>query len=151
MIKVLFICWGNVCRSPMAKYIMLDMVKKRGLSDEFFIDSAGISSEETGNAVYPPARRELLRHNIPCDGHMAKKMRPGDYYEFDYIIGAEKSNVQSIRRMCGGDPDGKVYRMLDWSERPRDIPDPWYTGNFGAAYDDICEACGTFIDFFYKK
>ncbi|MCD7832942.1 MAG: low molecular weight phosphotyrosine protein phosphatase [Lachnospiraceae bacterium] len=149
MIKILFVCWGNICRSPMAEFIMKDMVERRGLADEFLIESAAHTSEEIGNPVYPPARRELARHGISCAGKKARKMTAGDYAKYDWILGMEDLNLGYMLRILGGDPEHKVRRLLDFSDRPRDIADPWYTGEFGRTYTDIVEGCEALLDYLH--
>ena len=145
MIKVLFICHGNICRSPMAEFILRDMVKKRGLSAQFAIASAATSREEIGNPVYPPARRKLREHGIDPAGKTARQMTKADYQEYDYLLAAERYNINNMLRITGGDPDHKICRLLDFSDRPRDIDDPWYTGNFDIAWNDIVEGCEAFL------
>ncbi|MBR5765213.1 MAG: low molecular weight phosphotyrosine protein phosphatase [Lachnospiraceae bacterium] len=146
MIRILFVCLGNICRSPMAEFIMKDMVNKHGTADKFYIASAGTSDEEiwngVGNPVYPPACEELARHGITdVSGKRATQLRKSDYNKYDLIIGMEQRNVHTMLRMLGGDPEGKVKRLLDYSDHPRDISDPWYTRNFTSAYNDIVEGC----------
>ena len=147
MRKLLFVCWGNICRSPMAEFIMKDMVEKRRLSDQFLIESAAHTSEEIGNPVYPPARRELARHGISCAGKKARQITREDYSKYDWILGMEQLNLGYMLRCFGGDPNHKVRRLLDFSSQPRDIADPWYTGDFGVAYSDIAEGCEALLDF----
>lgn len=151
MIKVLFICHGNICRSPMAEFIMKDMVSKAGMSDRFYIASAATSSEEiwngVGNPVYPPAREELARHGISCKGKRAVQLTKEDYNRYDYILGMEHWNIRNMLRILGKDPEGKVKLLLDYSDRPRDIADPWYTGEFGKTYADIAEGCEAFLKY----
>ncbi len=151
MTRILFVCLGNICRSPMAEFIMKDMVEKRGISDRFFIESAGTSDEEiwngVGNPVYPPARDELRRHGITdVSGKQARQIRRNDYGKYDLIIGMEQRNVHTMLRIFGGDPEGKVKRLLDYSDDPRDISDPWYTRNFERAYNDILEGCEALLE-----
>lgn len=141
MKKVLFVCLGNICRSPMAEFIFRDMVKKRGLEAEIQCASAGTSDEEYGNPVYPPARRKLASLGIDCAGKRARQMTRADYAAYDLLIGMEQWNVRRMRQICGGDPEGKIRLMLAASPRPRDIADPWYTGDFDAACNDIIEGC----------
>ncbi len=141
MIKVLFICWGNICRSPMAEFILKDMVEKREISGEFHIESAATSTEEIGNPVYPPAKAELARHGISCAGKTARQMRRDDYDKWDYIIGMERLNMGYMHRILGGDPDGKVSLLMDFTGRSEDIDDPWYTRDFGGVYKQIVRGC----------
>ena len=148
MIKILFICWGNICRSPMAEFIMKDLVEKSGLSSEFEIASAATSTEEIGNGIYPPAKAELARHGIGVPGNelgvslkRARQMTRGDYDKYDYIIGMEKLNLGYMNRILGGDPEGKVHLMMDFTDHPEDIDDPWYTGDFSGVYKQISEGC----------
>lgn len=145
MIKVLFICHGNICRSPMAEFILKDLVKKQGLEDMFYIASAATSTEEIGNPVYPPARRKLMEHGISCEGKRARQMTRADYDKFDYLLAAEERNLINMKRITGGDPDGKMYRILDFSDRPGNIADPWYSGDFDTAYRDILRGCEAFL------
>ncbi|MCR4793431.1 MAG: low molecular weight phosphotyrosine protein phosphatase [Lachnospiraceae bacterium] len=148
MIKILFVCWGNICRSPMAEFIMKDLVEKNGLSSEFYIESAATSTEEIGNGVYPPAKSELARHGIGVPGNelglslkRARQMTRSDYDKYDYIIGMENLNLSYMNRILGGDPDGKVHLMMDFTDHPEDIDDPWYTGDFSGVYKQILEGC----------
>lgn len=146
MIKILFVCLGNICRSPMAEFVLKDMVHKRGLDDEFYIASAATSTEETGNPIHPGTRNKLRGYGISTEGKYAVTMRRKDYDAYDYILGMEQSNIRNIRRICGGDPENKVCRLLDFSGNPRDIADPWYTGNFDVTYNDIYEGCQAFLE-----
>ncbi len=146
MIKVLFICWGNICRSPMAEFILKDMVEKREISGEFHIESAATSTEEIGNPVYPPAKAELARHGISCAGKTARQMRRDDYDKWDYIIGMERLNMGYMHRILGGDPDGKVSLLMDFTGRSEDIDDPWYTRDFGGVYKQIVRGCEAFLE-----
>ena len=141
MIKILFICHGNICRSPMAEFIFKDLTAKRGLSDRFHIESAAVSSEEIGNPVYPPAKAELARHGIYCGGKTARKIRKTDYEEFDYLIAMEGSNIRNMKREFPQDPKHKIFRLLDVAEHPKDIEDPWYTRQFDVAYREIEAGC----------
>lgn len=142
MIRILFVCHGNICRSPMAAYVMRDMVDKAGLSDRFIINSAATSREEIGNPVYPPARRKLAEHGITCEGHAARQLRSSDYDEYDLLIGMDHANIRNMQRMCGGDPDEKIRLLLDYTDRPgQEVADPWYTGNFEATWRDVEDGC----------
>ena len=141
MIKILFICHGNICRSPMAEFIMKDLVKKAGLADSFDIASAATSTEEIGNPVYPPARRRLAQEGIRTDGKTARQMTKADYNKYDYLIGMEQVNVRNMLRITGGDPDSKICRLLDYTENPKDIADPWYSGDFDTTYAEVLAGC----------
>ena len=149
MIRVLFVCLGNICRSPMAEFIMKSIVSERSLSDRFYIASAATSTEEiwngVGNPVYPPAKRELAKHGISCEGKRAVQITKADYGKYDYILGMEERNIRNILRIVGKDPEHKVKLLLDYSDHPRDIADPWYTGNFESTYRDVVEGCEVFL------
>ena len=146
MINVLFICHGNICRSPMGEFILKDMVAKRGIAHKFYIESAATSTEEIGNPVYPPARNKLRANGIDCTGKTARQITKADYKKFDYIFCADSYNIKNALRIFGGDPENKVCRLLDLTDRPRDIADPWYTGNFDITWDDIVEGCEAFLN-----
>ena len=142
MIKILFVCHGNICRSPMAEFIMKDLVKKAGLESRFHIESAATSTEEIGNPVYPPARRKLAEHGIDCAGKTARRLTSSDYGKYDLLIGMDRANLRNMHRIFGGDPDGKIHLMLEFAGRPSDdVRDPWYTGDFEAAWQDILAGC----------
>jgi len=141
MIKVLFCCHGNICRSPMAEFVMKDLVKKAGREWEFEIASAATSTEEIGNPVYPPARRKLAEHGIGCVGKTARQLRRDDYDKWDYIVGMDSANLRNMRRICGGDPEGKISLLMDWTSHPGDVADPWYTGDFEATWQDVSAGC----------
>lgn len=142
MIKILFLCHGNICRSPMGEYILKDLVKKAGKQEQFQIASAATSREEIGNPVYPPARRKLAEHGISCDGHAARQLQRGDYDRFDLLVGMDMANLRDMRRICGGDPEGKIHPLLEFAGRPgEEVADPWYTGDFEAAWQDILHGC----------
>lgn len=149
MIRVLFVCLGNICRSPMTEFIMKSIVSERSLSDRFYIASAATSTEEiwngVGNPVYPPAKRELAKHGISCEGKRAVQITKADYGKYDYILGMEERNIRNILRIVGKDPEHKVKLLLDYSDHPRDIADPWYTGNFESTYRDVVEGCEGFL------
>lgn len=151
MIRVLFVCLGNICRSPIAEFVMKDMVSKRGIADKFYIASAATSTEEIwngiGNPVYPPAKRELAKHGISCEGKRAVQITKADYGKYDYILGMEQRNIRNILRIVGKDSEGKVKLLLDYSDNPRNIADPWYTGNFESTYRDVVEGCEGFLKY----
>ncbi len=146
MIKILFICYGNICRSPMAEFILKDMVSKRSISEDFYIASAATSREEIGNPVYYLARKKLAEQGISCDGKQAVQITKADYDKYDYILGMEDMNIRAILRITGGDSDGKVKRLLDFTDKPHDIADPWYTRNFDLTYDEIVSGCEGFLE-----
>ena len=147
MTKVLFVCLGNICRSPMAEFLFKDMVNKKGLRDKFIIESAGTSNEEEGNPVHYGTKNKLSEVGISVDGKYARQLKKDDYEKFDYIIAMEQRNIRDIYRIVGEDKENKIYRLLDFSNRPRDIADPWYTHNFDLTYDDIMEGLESFIKF----
>ena len=139
--RVLFVCHGNICRSPMAEFVLKALVRRAGLEACFHIESAATSAEEIGNEVYPPARRKLAEHGISCKGKTARQMTRGDYGRFDLLIGMDQWNIRDMNRICGGDPEGKIRRLLDFTDRPGDVADPWYTGDFEATWRDVLEGC----------
>ena len=141
MTRLLFVCHGNICRSPMAEFVMKDLVQKAGLADQFYIESAATSTEEIGSEVYPPAKRKLAEHGIGCKGKKARQMRDNDYSRFDLLIGMDEWNIRNMTRICGGDPEGKIHKLLDYTKRKGDVADPWYTGNFEATWQDVTEGC----------
>jgi len=146
-IKVLFICHGNICRSPMAEYMFKDLVEKKGISKDFLIDSAATSREEIGNPVYPPARNKLAGKGISCSGHRAKQVTEQNYDEFDYLIIMEGYNYNNLMRIIGSDSDGKVHKLLEYTGTNDDIDDPWYTGNFDITYREIEEGLEAFLEY----
>lgn len=151
MHAVLFVCHGNICRSPMAEFVMKDLVRKAGADTEFFIASAATSTEEIGNPVYPPARRKLAEHGIGCAGKTARQLRREDYDRFDLLIGMDGANLRNMRRICGGDPEGKLSLLLDWAGRSGDVADPWYTGDFEATWQDVLAGCQGLLDALIKE
>ena len=141
MIKVLFICHGNICRSPMAEFVMNDLLQRAGLSGCAQVASAAVSAEELGNPVYPLARRKLAEHGIRCDGKTARLLQPADYQTYDLLIGMDRRNLEAMRRICGSDPDHKLCLLLDFTAQPRDVADPWYTRDFEQTWLDITAGC----------
>lgn len=139
--KILFVCHGNICRSPMAEFVMKHLVMSAGMENDFHIESAATSTEEIGNSVYPPARRKLAEHGIGCQGKTARQMTRSDYDCFDLLIGMDSWNIRNMNRICGGDPDGKIVMLMDYTDRPGDVADPWYTGDFEATWRDVLEGC----------
>jgi len=146
MIKVLFICHGNICRSPMAEFVLKDMVKKENKENEFYIASAATSTEEIGNPPHPGTRNKLKEHGISCEGKHAVQVKKSDYEKYDFIIVMDGYNINNIRRIFGENNMGKVYKLLDFTGESRDIADPWYSGNFEATYKDVVEGCKAFLD-----
>ena len=141
MIKILFVCHGNICRSPMAEYLMKHLVQEAGCAEQVEIASAATSTEEIGNPVYPPARRELAKHGISCSGHAARRMTRADYDRYDLLIGMDSENRYNMTRICGGDPMEKIHLLMDYTARPGDVADPWYTGDFAQTWRDVLEGC----------
>ena len=141
MKKILFVCHGNICRSPMAEFVMKDLVKKAGLASQFHIESAATSREEIGNPVYPPVRRKLAEHGISCDGHAARQLTNADYEKYDLLIGMDSANLRNMHCICGGDFAGKLHLLMDYTDHPRDVADPWYTGDFEATWQDALAGC----------
>lgn len=141
MVRILFVCHGNICRSPMAEFVMKDLVEKQGVADLFDIASAATSNEEIGNGVHAGTRRRLKREGICCDGKRARRITLSDYDDYDLLIGMDSANVRNMVRFFNGDPKGKVYKLLEFAGREGDIADPWYTGDFDATYDDVLDGC----------
>lgn len=149
MIKILFICHGNICRSPMAEYVMKSLVQKHHLENAFEIASAATSTEEIGNPVYPPAREELRRHGISCTGHHARQATKADYNYYDFLIVMDRMNVRNLNRIIGDDPQGKVRKLRSFAGIAGDIEDPWYTGAFDEVYEQILEGCSALLQQLY--
>ena len=145
-IKILFVCHGNICRSPLAEYLLRHLVQTRGLSGSFHIASAATSREEIGNPVHRGTRAKLQALGISTAGKCAVRLEKQDYGKYDYLIGMDRYNITDMLRILGGDPDGKVSRLLDFTDHPRDVADPWYTGDFDTAYDDVLEGCNALLD-----
>lgn len=139
--RILFVCHGNICRSPMAEFVMKDLVKKAGREREVWIESAATSTEEIGNPVYPPARRKLAEHGIRCDGKTARQLRRADYEKFDLLIGMDRANLRNMARICGQDTEGKMRLLMDYTNHPGEVADPWYTGDFEETWQDVLEGC----------
>ena len=148
MIKVLFICHGNICRSTMAQFVFQDMVNKSGRQADFYISSAATSREEIGNGPHYGTVRKLRQEGVPVLDHRAVQMTKKDYEEYDYLIGMDSANIRNMHRITGGDPEGKIYKLLDFAGEARDIADPWYTGNFDRTYEDVVQGCKALLAHF---
>ena len=145
MKRIMFVCHGNICRSPMAEFIFKDMLKKQGMDGDFVVVSSATSTEEIwngiGNPVYPPAKAELLKHGITCEGKRAVQLKKSDYDKYDIFLAMDSMNIRNINKIFGADPLGKVHKLMDLTDRPGDVADPWYSGRFDVAYKDIYEGC----------
>lgn len=148
--KIMFVCHGNICRSPMAEFIFKQMIAERGLSDRFTIASSATSTEEIwngiGNPVYPPARAELARHGIDCSGKRAVQLKMSDYEQYDLFIGMDSTNIRNMQRILGGDKDCKIRKLMDYTARSGDVADPWYSERFDIAYKDIYDGCAGLLE-----
>ena len=151
MVRILFVCHGNICRSPMAEFVMKELVRQMGEEAQFEIASAATSTEEIGNPVYPPARRKLAEHGIRCDGKTARQLRREDYARCDYLVGMDSANLRNMNRICGGDPEGKISLLLDHTAHPRDVADPWYTGDFDQTWEDVNAGCRGLLQIIQTK
>ena len=142
MVKILFVCHGNICRSPMAEFVMKDLVRKAGLESRFHIESAATSTEEIGNPIYPPARRKLAEHGMQCDGHSARQLTNRDYERYDLLIGMDRANIRNMNRICGGDFDSKIHLLMEYAgHSDTEVADPWYTGDFETTWQDVLAGC----------
>ena len=145
MIKILFVCHGNICRSPMCEFVFKDMVEREGLAGQFYIESRATHTDEiwgdVGNPVYPPAKKKLAEHGLSCEGKRAQLLEYSEYGKYDYFIGMDGENLHAMKRILRGDPDGKVSLLLDYTDRPRSVADPWYTRDFETTYRDVVEGC----------
>ncbi len=151
MIKIMFVCHGNICRSPMAEFVFKQLAEDAGLSEAFVIRSAATSTEEIGNPIYPPAKAELRRRGVPFNERNAVQISRADYNMYDLLVAMDDRNIHNMHRMLGGDPDGKIRKLMDFTDRPGDVSDPWYTGRFDEAYNDIREGCERLFFFLTKK
>lgn len=146
----MFVCHGNICRSPMAEFIFKDLIKKEGLEDKFFVSSSATSTEEiymgVGNPVYPPAKAELLKYGITCDGKRAVQLKKSDYDKYDYFVGMDSANIRNMYIILGGDKENKISKLLDYTDKKGDVSDPWYTDRFDIAYSDILRGCKSLLE-----
>ena len=150
MIKIMFVCHGNICRSPMAEFIFKKLINEKERADQFVVSSCATSTEEiwngVGNPVYPPAKRELAKHNISCEGKRAVQLKKSDYENYDFLIAMDTNNVRNIKRIIGSDKEEKVYKLMSFTSRGGDVADPWYSGDFEACYNDIYEGCCALLE-----
>ena len=150
MKRIMFVCHGNICRSPMAELVFKKMIRERGLEDEFFVASSATSTEEIwngiGNAVYPPARAELASHGLACDGKRAVRLKKEDYSQYDLFIGMDSANIRNMNRIFGEDPEKKIHKLMDYTGKGSDVADPWYSDRFDIAYRDIEEGCRALLE-----
>lgn len=151
MRKIMFVCHGNICRSPMAEIVFRDMVRRLGKESEFVIESRATSTEEIGNPVYPPARRELAKHGLSSDGKYSVQLKSSDYENFDLFVGMDSANIRNMHRIFGNDPDGKIKKLMDFTEYGGDVADPWYTGDFDVTYRDVYEGCERLLECILKN
>ncbi len=151
MIKVMFVCLGNICRSPMAEFILKDMVKKRNLEDKFLIVSSATGSHTAGTPVHHGTVDKLAEYNISTKGKHSVQLQSSDYDKYDYFIGMDSQNIANMERILHPDPDKKIFKLLNFASRTTDIADPWYTGDFDATYDDIIDGCTAFLDKLAKE
>ena len=146
MVRILFVCHGNICRSPMAEFVMKDLVTKAGVEAQFEIASAATSTEEIGNPVYPPARRKLAEHGISCVGKTARQLTHKDYEHYDLLIAMDRNNLRNLKRMLGEDTVNKIHLLMDYTDHPGEVADPWYTGDFEETWRDISEGCSGLLE-----
>lgn len=146
MKKMLFVCHGNICRSPMAEAVFRHMLEERGLGERFAVDSAAVSAEEIGNPVYPEANRTLVAHGLPASNHHAWQLTRADYDRYDFFIGMDQENIYRMRQIFGGDSQHKVGLLLAYTEHPREVEDPWYTGRFDRVFDLITQGCQALLE-----
>ncbi len=151
MIKVMFVCHGNICRSPMAEFVFKSLIEKEGIADSFEVASSAVSFEEIGNPVYPPAREMLSRHGISCAGKRAVHFEYADYKEYDYILVMDSSNMRNIIRITGGENDGRIKLLMSYTGIDSSVSDPWYSGDFTTAYNDIYSGCAALLDHIKKS
>lgn len=147
MIKILFVCHGNICRSPMAEFVLKNMVKEKGIESHFYIASAATSTEEIGSPVYFGTRNKLKEYGIATDGKYAVQLKKSDYKKYDYLLGMDQKNIVNMKKILGGDPKGKIKRLLEYTKNARDIKDPWYTDDFDETYQDVYEGCKELLDY----
>lgn len=151
MKRILFVCHGNICRSPMAEFVMRDIIEKQGLQNKFEIASAATSTEEIGNPVYPPVKKLLEKNGISCIGKTSRQLKKEDYEKYDFIIGMDNANFRNIKRICGNDTQNKVYLLMDFTNNKKEVADPWYTRNFELTWNDVNEGCNGLLEYLKKE
>ena len=151
MIKILFVCHGNICRSTMSQFVFQDMINKRGLSDKFYINSAATSREEIGNGPHYGTVNKMKEVGIPILPHRAVQMTKKDYEQYDYLIGMDGENIRNMNRIAGGDPDHKIFKLMEFTGSGRDVADPWYTGDFDTTWSDVTEGCAALLDYISER
>ena len=151
MIKILFVCRGNICRSPMAEFVMKDLVRKAGLEDRFLIASKAARRDELGNDTHYGTKAKLRQMGVPFAKRRATLLDRSDYDAYDYLIGMDEENMRDMLRLFGGDPNGKIYKLLRFADEDRDVADPWYTGNFDETYEDVLKGCTALLRMIGKK
>lgn len=155
MTRIMFVCHGNICRSPMAEFILKELLRERGLEGEFFVCSAATSAEEildgVGKPVYPPARAELARHGISCEGKRAVQLQKEDGEQYDMLIGMDGANIRNMHRMLGSGAEGKIFKLMSFAGKDADVSDPWYSGRFDIAYRDIREGCEGLLRYLLER
>ena len=155
MTRIMFVCHGNICRSPMAEFIFKKLTSEAGVSDLFLVSSSATSTEEiwrgVGNPVYPPARKELASHGIDCSGKHAVQLKADDAYKYDYFVGMDSANIRNMKCILGSETQGKIFKLMDFTDRKGDVSDPWYTDRFDVAYRDIYEGCKALLDTMLKR
>ena len=153
-VRIMFVCHGNICRSPMAEFILKQMIKEQGMTDRFFVSSCATSTEEiwrgVGNPVYPPAKAELAKHGISCEGKRAVQLCREDYDTYDLFVGMDSANIRNMHRILGGDAEGKIHKLMDYTARGGDVADPWYSERFDIAYRDIFDGCAGLLQTLMK-
>ncbi len=155
MVKIMFVCHGNICRSPMAEFIFKDILKKYNRGNDYLVSSSATSTEEIwgniGNPVYPPAKRELAKHNIFCVGKRAVQLKYNDYENYDYFIGMDSQNIRNMRIILQGDKDEKIYKLMSFTDKNGDVADPWYSGDFETTYNDILLGCKCLFNYLENR
>ena len=146
MYRIMFVCHGNICRSPMAEFVFKKMLSERGIEKKYYVASCATSTEEIGNPVYPPARAELKKHGISCDGKYAVQLKKTDYQLYDIFVCMDSRNFSNVLKIVGSDPENKMRKLMDYTSRGGDVADPWYTDRFDVTYKDVCDGCEALLE-----